>query len=481
MKIKYFAASIDNGEIGSDGARAFFLVTSAGQYFRTLLRRDEDNQFIREDEISPNYRITCTPAKFAEFMNSEISNLVSAEMSNEASTKTSVGTIDLGTSYGVISQMFRGKSAGTNKPFHPLEPMRIPMVWNQLEKSAETTNDDSYKNVSDGIADIVKKNVLKNFEVSEGNFMGSNKIYDLDTSNPVFGSNFAVADTVMSERLIVDGNEKFIRPNGEAYRPRDFNGHTDVAFLRRMREMNIPVRLEGPPGAGKTALVEASFPDCITVNGNGDMTVAHFVGSYRPVTREGSTGWVWEDGPLVLAMRAGVPFFVDEGNRVPNEALNILFAAMDGRSEIRIDDRPDDPIVKAVEGFYVVMGYNPDTLSSHMLDEALVSRFRMMIRVETDNDTALALNVPHDAVKVADKMVTLNKESMAVNGAGYWVPQMRELLTFRDLINAGVGEDVAFANLFASCPDEDSKSELRKAIRAVSKFDVSVPALGGSV
>lgn len=266
-----------------------------------------------------------------------------------------------------------------------------------------------------------------------------------------------------------------VRPNGEKYFPRELMGHTDISLLREFKKAGIYVRLAGPPGSGKTALAEAAYPDLITVSGHGDMTVAHFVGSHLP-TQNG--GWDWVDGPLVKAMREGKTLFVDEGTRIPTEVLNILFSVMDGRNILRIDDRPDLPIIQGAKGFYVVMGYNPDTLGARPLDEALVSRFRVQIDVDTDFDTARKLGVPPLVIKIARNLHTRNIEDKKNEGIGIWVPQMRELITYRDLVKVGAGEDFALATLLSSCPRTLDVPFVQAAIKDVAKKTINVPALG---
>jgi len=282
---------------------------------------------------------------------------------------------------------------------------------------------------------------------------------------------------------IEEGNP--IRPNGQEYRPREILGHTDVALIREFRKKNIYVRLAGPPGGGKTALAEAAFgkDNLVTVSGHGDMTVANFVGTWIPRRHRsaGESEWEWVDGPLTHCMKEGLPFFVDEILRIPNEVLNILISATDDRRMLRLDERPDAEPIRAKEGFYVIAGYNPDTLGAKALDEALVSRFKVQINVYTDFDTARALGVPEFAVKIAENMETLDREDRADFGSGVWVPQMRELLTVREIIDMGAGEEFALATLVASCPREIDIPNLVKVIKAVTNKDVSLPTLGGLV
>lgn len=274
--------------------------------------------------------------------------------------------------------------------------------------------------------------------------------------------------------------KKVLRPNGEEYKPREVMGHTDISLLRKFRSIGMYTRLSGPPGSGKTAVVEAAYGDeLITVSGHGDMTVANFVGTHMPLP-DGT--WKWQDGPLLKAMKEGKVLFVDEGTRIPAEVLNILFSAMDGRNMVRVDDRPDDPIVYGAKGFYVVMGYNPDTLGARPLDEALVSRFRVQIEVKTDHITAKNLGVPNVAIRIAANLAKRDSEDRKNGGPGYWVPQMRELLMVRDLIKAGTGEDFALATLLASCPKQMDLPTVVQVIKDVAKLDsLDIPQLGGLV
>src|SRR5262249_54485148 len=70
------------------------------------------------------------------------------------------------------------------------------------------------------------------------------------------------------------------RPNGQLYHPRQLSGLPDVTALRRLRQAGGAALLYGPPGTGKTSVVEAAFPDLVTVQGDGDTTVADLVGEY---------------------------------------------------------------------------------------------------------------------------------------------------------------------------------------------------------
>jgi nitric oxide reductase NorQ protein len=107
------------------------------------------------------------------------------------------------------------------------------------------------------------------------------------------------------------------RPGGQVYRPRVLAGMADVEALRTLRAEGVPSLLAGPPGTGKTSLVEAAFPDLITVAGDGDTTVGDFVGEYTQKP-DGTYEFIY--GPLIRAMQEGRVLFIDDAVR--HEALS---------------------------------------------------------------------------------------------------------------------------------------------------------------
>lgn len=271
------------------------------------------------------------------------------------------------------------------------------------------------------------------------------------------------------ERVTAQENV-YVRPNGENYYPRSIMGHVDVALLQKFRKTRQYCQLVGPPGTGKTALAEAAFgEDLITVNGHNEFLVSHFVGSHIPnrnKKKASDPDWLWVDGPLTRAMKEGRPLLIDEATRIPSGSLEVVISATDGRNVITLDDLPDAPEVKAEDGFYVVMSYNPDTLNGRVLDDAIRSRFGIVIKVETDFDSLSKLEIPPLAVKVAKRMQQRNEEFIRSGSRGIWVPQLRELLFYKQIVDEKLGEDFAWNNLFSQCP-EMYREFLYTEIRAV--------------
>ncbi|MEU1827177.1 AAA family ATPase [Streptomyces abikoensis] len=286
------------------------------------------------------------------------------------------------------------------------------------------------------------------------------------------------AQAVGQRDAAITGEPVYFRPNGQTYRPRDLGGHHDVALLRRMRTAKIPVRLHGLPGTGKSALAEAAFGrDLITINGHGDMTVSHFVGSYLP---QNDGTFQWADGPLTRAMKEGRPLFVDEITRIPSEVLAVLYSVLDGRGTLSLDDKPDAPVVQAAEGFYAVCGYNPEGIGVRQLDDALVSRFAIGVEVTTDVDAARALGVPAKFLKLAENLKTKDAEDRKEGGSGVWVPQMRELLLAKDVAKEA-GLMFAASVITGQCPRPEDVPLVAEVATKVFGATVTPLALGGQI
>lgn len=242
------------------------------------------------------------------------------------------------------------------------------------------------------------------------------------------------------------GNEKYIRPNGEAYYSRMWGDHSDIEVLRTARENKKYVLLYGAPGCGKTALVEGAFPDELyTLLGTGDTEVADFVGGYVQ-TPSGSFEWV--DGVLTKAVEQGKVLLIDEVGLIDPKVMSLVYGLMDGRDELVITANPERGVVKAKEGFYVVCATNPNAPGVR-LSEALLSRCVIQVEMTTDWSLAKKLGVPAQAVSASQNLA---KKQLA--GEVSWSPQFRELLAFRDVANL-FGMKWAIGNLLASAPEMD--------------------------
>jgi nucleoside-triphosphatase THEP1 len=253
--------------------------------------------------------------------------------------------------------------------------------------------------------------------------------------------------TKTDNEVIPMSERKHPRPSGEDYFARKWGNFTDVEVLRKAREASQYVLLYGEPGTGKTALVEASFPDELyTILGSGDTEVSDLVGSY---VQTPSGNFEWVDGALVKSAEEGKVLLIDEIGLIDPKVLSVVYSLIDGRRELTITSNPERGTIKAKEGFYVVSATNPNAVGVR-LSEALLSRFTIQAEMTTDWELAGSeLGVNGDLI-----IISQNLSRKLANGETSWCPQMRELLAFRNNEKL-FGTQWAFENLIACSPEMD--------------------------
>jgi nitric oxide reductase NorQ protein len=226
----------------------------------------------------------------------------------------------------------------------------------------------------------------------------------------------------------------------------------DVELLRVLRERQIFCQLIGPPGSGKTSLVEAAFGEEVeTVVCSEGTDEDSLLGGYRP---DPELQWRRVEGAVVRALREGKVLYLDEVAALHPRVSAKLHGVFDGRLEVRLDQF-DGEIVRAEAGFYSIVSFNPGP--EFELSEAMQSRFAFKMRVGTDLRTAERLGVPKRAVKLAGRLYKL-----ADSGGIVWTPQLRELVAYRD-IEALLGESWALQNLIGQAPDEEREQVIEEA------------------
>ncbi|HLI37949.1 MAG TPA: AAA family ATPase [Streptosporangiaceae bacterium] len=155
----------------------------------------------------------------------------------------------------------------------------------------------------------------------------------------------------------------------------------ELRLLRQAVALRRPVLLLGPPGVSKTTLLRA-LAGPVTgdrdpvhwVTGDEQLSAHVLTGTFDPslVLREGYRPEHFWPGPLVRAMRDGGILYIEELNRAPSGALNVLITALsEGYADVAYLGR-----VHAARGFMVAGSANPlDDIGTGRLSRGLLDRF----------------------------------------------------------------------------------------------------------
>jgi MoxR-like ATPase len=175
--------------------------------------------------------------------------------------------------------------------------------------------------------------------------------------------------------------------------------------------------LYGPPGTGKSFLAQAGAgDDCFNLTLTPETPSAELRGHYHPRGGE----FVWQDGPVVSAMRRGCRIVLNEIDHAGGDTLSFLLAALDNRESCRIT-LPSGETIRPAPGFHAVATMNGKPADLH---GALRDRFSAAIEVDTVNPTAVE-GLPEDLRNAARGTVNNFDDSDRIT--------LRSWLAFADL------------------------------------------------
>lgn len=178
---------------------------------------------------------------------------------------------------------------------------------------------------------------------------------------------------------------------------------------------NLPVRLVGPTGCGKTAIIKWLAEQ--TGNGyrrlqlNGTTDIDSFVGKWL-INKEGT---YWEDGVLVQAMQEGLWLVLDEINAALPEVLFALQSVLDDDRMLVIAEK-GGAIIKPHPNFRVFATMNPPDkyVGTKDLNKALIDRFVVSLPVDYPNPN-LEKKIINQHTKIGLKLGTESGNSSFIS------------------------------------------------------------------
>lgn len=187
----------------------------------------------------------------------------------------------------------------------------------------------------------------------------------------------------------------------------------DVCRALVLGTTRLPIILQGPTAAGKTALVtylaETTGNDLVRINNHEHTDLTEYIGGYV-TTPQGAL--VFHEGPLIMAARKGSWILLDELNLAPPEVLESLNRLLDDNREILVPETGE--VVKAAEGFTLFATQNPPGLygGRKELSRAFRSRFIEIQVPDLPDDDLLTIletrcQIPSSFAK---KMISVMRE-----------------------------------------------------------------------
>jgi hypothetical protein len=154
-------------------------------------------------------------------------------------------------------------------------------------------------------------------------------------------------------------------------------GIDELQALFLCHTLGLNAALDGPPGVGKTrSVIELSHilgMRLFTKTCSSRTTESHIISHPVLVERNGVSVTDHENGPLCLAMLTPGIFYGDEYNLLKEDVQKRMNSVFDERRYI---DRNDGKQIKAKDGFFAVISYNPSkNISMRDLEDSVADRF----------------------------------------------------------------------------------------------------------
>ncbi|GEM_PF-2253114 len=166
------------------------------------------------------------------------------------------------------------------------------------------------------------------------------------------------------------------------------NTETTVSNMKRLAlgiKLQENILMEGPTGAGKTALVKylahLTNHELRRINLSDTTDITEIIGGFKPCSdpNTGKQIYVWKDGIVVEAMRKGQWLLLDEMNLANPDILERMNSLFDDDRFLVLSEKPDNEIVRPDKDFMIFCTQNPASYSGRKeLSDAMKNRLHRM-------------------------------------------------------------------------------------------------------
>lgn len=237
--------------------------------------------------------------------------------------------------------------------------------------------------------------------------------------------------------------------------------------LLRGMQINKAILLEGPPGVGKTSIIEALGKvighTVVRVNLSEETDLIDLLGCDLPAGNK----FHWCDGILLNAIKHGHWLILDELNLCPQQVIEGLNSLLDHRATVFIPEINLE--VKSAPGFRLFAAQNPVNQGGGRkgLPKSFLNRFTKIYMEELTSEDYLSIlsnlfpNFPNQ--KIVDFNAEMKKQ---INGP--WEFNLRDILRYCE------GEDILTLYYYRLRTDMQRET-MKEIYNATYNTDINIP------
>ncbi|XP_058470371.1 midasin [Solea solea] len=259
-----------------------------------------------------------------------------------------------------------------------------------------------------------------------------------------------------------------------------------AVLVGRALRFNESVLLVGDTGCGKTTICQLfaalTGQKFFSVNCHLHMETSDFLGGLRPVRHthqaDGEDGrlFQWHDGPLVLAMKEGGVFLMDEISLADDSVLERLNSVLETEKSLVLaekgsGDNDDVELIRADAGFRLVATMNPGgDFGKKELSPALRNRFTEIWCPQSNSRSDLVHIVQHnlrsglslDGCDIAELMLDFIEWLTQQDFGRRCILSVRDILSWVNFLNTVCERDEdGFMTMGAMEDEEEAEWDLR--------------------